>query len=117
MAIRAYKHSISTHRRRGKGCLCRVVWVEEARFFLRAGDDLEDVAVQVEGVFAWVVVVEDYFDDLVLGEDEGVGVVSVDERVCCVGAGGKGGVESGDLRRNVGNVVDWRLLDGARVEW
>ena len=36
------------------------------------------MAVQVEGVFARVVVVEDDFDDLVLGEDEGVGVGAVD---------------------------------------
>jgi hypothetical protein len=60
----------------------------------------------MERMFAWVVVVKDYFDDLILGEDKRIGVVSVDERVCGIGAGGKGGVEGGDFRRNVGNVVD-----------
>lgn len=36
---------------------------------------------EVEGVFAGVVVVEDDFDDLVLAEDEGVGVGTVDDGV------------------------------------
>lgn len=36
------------------------------------------MAVEVEGVFAVVVVVEDYFDNLVLLKDKGVGVDAVD---------------------------------------
>lgn len=36
---------------------------------------------EVEGVFAWVVVVEDDLDNLVFAEDEGVGVGTVDDGV------------------------------------
>lgn len=60
----------------------------------------------MERVFSGVVVVEDDFYDLVLRQHEGVGVVAVDEGVGCVGAGGEGGVESGDFGRDVGDVVE-----------
>lgn len=41
-------------------------------------DDLEGVAVKVEGVFPWVVVVEDDFDDFVVGKNELISVRAVD---------------------------------------
>ncbi len=52
-----------------------------------AGDGLEGVAVEVEGVFAFVGVVEDDVDDGAAGEDEGVGVGAVDGGVGGCGAG------------------------------
>ncbi len=67
---------------------------------------LEVVAVHVDGVAAVVVVVDDYFDDVEVGEDEGVGVLAVDEGVCGGGGGGEGGVEGGDEGFDEGVVVD-----------
>lgn len=68
-------------------------------------------------MFAWVVIVEDYVYDLVVGEDEGVGVGAVDGRGGGVAAGGEGGEESGDFGADVGYGVEegageWRLVGG-----
>ena len=71
-----------------------------------ADDGLEGVPVEMEGVFAGVGVVEDDVDDLVLGEDEGVGVDAVDGGVGGCGAGCEGGVEGGDFGADVGYVVE-----------
>ncbi len=71
-----------------------------------ADDGLEGVAVEVEGVFALVGVVEDDVDDVVVGEDEGVGVGAVDGGVGGCGAGGEGGEEGGDFGADVGYVVE-----------
>lgn len=51
---------------------------------------LEVVAMEMEGVLSSVVVVQHNLDDLVLFEDEGVGVASVDDHVGCGLVGGKG---------------------------
>ena len=69
-------------------------------------DYLEIVAVHVDGVAALVIVVDDDFDDVHVVEDEGVGVLAVDEGVCGFGAGGEGGVEGGDEGFDEGVVVD-----------
>ena len=50
-------------------------------FFVGAYQGLERMAVQVKGVFAWIQVVEDNFDDLAFLEYEGVGVAAVDRGV------------------------------------
>lgn len=71
-----------------------------------ADEGLEGVAVEVEGVFAGVGVVEDDVDDLVFGEDEGVGVYAVDGGVVGGGAGGEGGVEGWDFGLHVGYIVE-----------
>jgi hypothetical protein len=69
-------------------------------------DGLEDVAVEVEGVTAGVVVVDDYFDDLVLLENEWVGVFAVDGGIVGVCAAGEGSVKSGDLGSDVGDIIE-----------
>ena len=60
----------------------------------------------MKGVFAFVVIVEHNLDDLVLLEDEGVGVRPIDSGVRCSGAGGKSCVEGRDLGRNIAQVVE-----------
>lgn len=60
----------------------------------------------MEGVLSWVVVVEDDFDDLVVGEDELVGVGAVDHGVGGVCACGEDGVEGWDFGSDVGLVVE-----------
>ena len=71
-----------------------------------AGDELEVVAVQVEGVRVAVVVVEGQFDDRVVREHEGVCVGAVDGWVVEVcGRGVHGCVEGGNFGRDVVDIV------------
>jgi hypothetical protein len=68
---------------------------------------LEVVAVEMEGVFAGVVIVDDDLDDFALLKDEGVGVCAVDGRVCGKVLGSaKSGVKGWDLLMDVGYVVE-----------
>ena len=60
---------------------------------------------KVEGMFASVVVVQDNLDDLILAEDEGIGVGTVDERVYRSRIGGNGGVEGRDNWADVSAVI------------
>jgi hypothetical protein len=64
------------------------------------------VAVQVEWVLAWVVVVDDDVDDLVVREDEGVRELAVDAGIGGNVASAEGGEESGDFGGLVGDVVE-----------
>ena len=102
VAVRVYHEGVATHGDGGKGLVHDVV----AGVRGRADDGLEVVAVQVEGVFAWVVVVEDDFDGLVFGEDEGVGVGAVDVGDVCGCGGCEGGVEGWDFGGDVGGIVE-----------
>lgn len=102
VAIRADHEGVAAHGDGGEGFVADVV----SGFLLGADDGLEVVAVKVEGVLARVIVVEDDFDDLVLLEDEGVGVGGVDGGVEGGGAGGEGGVEGGHFGADVGDVVE-----------
>ena len=70
------------------------VW---ASVYRGSGEELESVAVEVEGVAAVIEVVEDDVDGGVMGEDVRVGVDAVDDGVCGLGAGAEGGVEGGDF--------------------
>lgn len=64
------------------------------------------MAVKVEGMFASVVVVEDDLDDLILAEDEGIGIGTVDEGVYRSRIGGHGGVEGRDNWADVSAVIE-----------
>ena len=102
VAVGSDHEGVAAHGDGGEGLVADVV----AGFLLGADDGLEVVAVEVEGVLARVVVVEDDFDDLVLLEDEGVGVGGVDGGVEGGGAGRQGGVEGGHFGADVGDVVE-----------
>ncbi len=56
-------------------------------------------------MFASVVVVQDNLDDLILAEDEGIGIGTVDERVYRSRIGGHGGVEGRDNWADVSAVI------------
>lgn len=75
-----------------------------------ASDNLEDVTVEMEGVVTGIVVVDDDLDPLVVLDDHGVGVLSVDLGVGREVAGGQGGVQGGDLGHDVGDVVEGGLV-------
>lgn len=93
---------VSAHGHGWEGFVADVV----AAVVVAAGDGLEGVTVEVEGVSACVVVVDDDVDDVVFLQDEGVGVGAVDVGVGCRLAGCEGCVEGGDLGGDVGDVVE-----------
>ena len=77
-----------------------------ARILSGASSGLESVAMEMEGMFACVIVVEDDFYNVVVLQDVGVGVDAVDGGVIGKVAGGKSGVECRDFRADVSYVVE-----------
>lgn len=77
VAVGADEDGVSLHWDFGEGLVVGVV----AGVVGGAHDGLEDVAVEVEGMAAAVVVVEDDFDNFVSLQDEGIRVDAVDGAV------------------------------------
>lgn len=71
-------------------CACEVQRIQECAWY----------------ILSWVIVVEHDFDDLVLGQDKGIGVAAVDGRIGGVGASGEDAVERRYLGAYVGHVVE-----------
>ena len=61
---------------------------------------------QVERMFAWVVVVDNYFDHFVFVEDECVGICSVHEWITGVRTCTESAVECRDFGMDIGDVVE-----------
>ena len=99
--MRADHEGVSSHGCGGKGLIADVV----ASVVVAARYGLESVAVEMEGVFAGVVVVDDDIDNVVLFQDEGVCVGAVDVGVCCRRSGCESCVQGRYLGRYVGDVV------------
>jgi len=72
----------------------------------RAGDDLECMAVQVEGVFTRVVVIEYDIDDLIPFENIRVRIFTVDCCICCIFTGCKSCEDCGDFRADVCYAIE-----------
>jgi hypothetical protein len=68
VAVWADEDGIAPHGCCG-GC-AGVVWVVETCVVVAACYDLKGVTVEMEGMFSRIIIVEDYFDDLVLREYE-----------------------------------------------
>jgi hypothetical protein len=60
----------------------------------------------MERMFAGVIIVQDDFHDLALLEDESVSIAAVYCGVRSSISGGENGVESGDLGRDISDVVE-----------
>ena len=114
IARRRHHPRITTHRHSGKGASVVVPeqgWMGPSMLGSGnidaglAGDKLRRMAVNVDGVGAAIVVVDDNVVDVALFEDEGLGVVAVDDRVGGVFAGAHDGHEGGDFLPEVGDVV------------
>lgn len=75
-----------------------------------ASDNLEDVTVEMEGVVTGIVVVDDDLNPLVVLDDHGVGVLSVDLRVGREVTSSQGGVQGGNLGHDIGDVVEGGLV-------
>ena len=105
---------IASHRLGGEAALLAGVGTG---VFGGAGDDLEVVAVEMHGVAAGVVVVDDDFDDLVGFGDEGVGVGAVDKGVGGGLAGREGGEEGGHFLLEVGYLVEGCAGGTEEVSW
>lgn len=78
----------------GAGCL------------LRSGDGLKGVAVEVEWMFAFIIVVEDDLNDFTFLEDEGVRVGAIDLAVGGQRTGRHDRVKCRNLRANIRDVVE-----------
>jgi len=75
VSLRVRHESVPPHRRgRELGMVARVI---ESSICFRSPDDLEVVPVQMEWVFASIVVVQDDLNDLALFKDESVRVSTV----------------------------------------
>ena len=77
-----------------------------AGIFRGADHGLEVVAVEVEGMFARVVAVDNDFDDLAFLEDEGVGRTAVDVRIVDKGARGEGCVQRWNFGGSIALIVE-----------
>lgn len=106
VAERPHQEDVAAHGDRGELVLGRVGGVVGARVVETAGDRLEVVAVEVEGMLVRVEVVEHNLDHVVAIEDEGVAVGAIDLGRGGCGAGSKGGVETGDVGWNVADIID-----------
>lgn len=102
ITVRIHHKRVPAHRYGGESFVHDIV----SGVGLRAHDGLEVVAVEMEGVFTRVFIVDDYFDGLAFLEDEGVGVGAVDERGHSGCGGREGGIEGGDFGVDVGYVIE-----------
>ena len=104
VARRPDHQGISTHRDRRKSCVvARVIY---APIIIRSYDHLEIVAVKMERMFPRVGIIEDDFDNLVLLQDEAVGVTAVYCHIRCIGACGERGVQRRYNRPGGCNVIE-----------
>ena len=85
VAIGLHLEDVAAHRRFGEGDVVG----EGALLVLRAGDGLECVTVQMEGVLARIFAVEDDLDDLVFLQHQSIGVGPIDAGVSGHIAGGE----------------------------
>jgi hypothetical protein len=95
---------VSTHGYRGEVGV--VVGLVVTCVIGAAQDGLEDVAVEVKGMAAGIVVVDDYFDNLVLLENEWVRVFAVDGGIVGVCATCEGCVKGGNFGSDVADIVE-----------
>ena len=77
-----------------------------AGIFRGAGHGLEVVAMEVEGMFARVVAIDNDFDHLILLKDEGVGRTAIDVRVVDKGARGQGRVQCWNFGASIALIVE-----------
>lgn len=102
MTIWTHHDGISSHRDFRK----RLIVGIESCFFFRTNNSLKCMSVQVERMFARIIVVEDYFDNLVLFENISVNIGSIDGGIGGRGTGSKSSEKSRDLGPYVGNIVE-----------
>lgn len=93
ISVGFYHNSVSSHGHFRKGFVADV----ETSCFLGSNDCLETVAVEMEWVFAFIIVIDDNLHNIAFLENEGVGVDAVN---LCIG-GRKTGRHDGVKRRNL----------------
>lgn len=106
VSIRPNDEGIATHRRSREIRLRNIGIGERATVFGGAVQRLEIVAVQVEGVTAWIEVVDNDLDDFVALEHKWVGICAVYLCVCRRVTSREDGVESRHLGSLVGDIVE-----------
>lgn len=102
MTIWSHHDGISSHRDFRE----RLIVGVESRFFIRTDNSLESMSVQVEGMFAGIIVVEDNLDNLVLFENISVNIGPIDGGIGGRGTSSKSSEKSWDFGLYVGNTVE-----------
>lgn len=84
VAIGPHQQDISSHRLLGQDhrSIGHGLGIKVARFLFTTKNRLEGMAVEMEGMFARILVVEDYFDNVIVLENVRVGVDTVYAGVC-----------------------------------
>lgn len=104
VSLRICHKGVPTHWYGGEvGVVVRIV---EASVRFGSPDDLKVMSVQMEWVFACIVIVKYDFNNLALLENESVGIAAIDYRIHSSVTGGKSRIQGRDLRRDVGYVVE-----------
>lgn len=104
--IGSHHDGVASHGVRGQ---CLVVHVVSG-FLFAAGNSLESMPVQMEGMFPRIHVVQYDFDHLIFLQYEWIGVIAVDGRICREIARSESGVEGIDLWADVCDVVEPRVV-------
>lgn len=102
MTIWSHHDGISSHRDFRK----RLIVGVESCFLIRTDNGLESVSVQVERMFAGIIVVEDYLDNLVLFENISMNIGPIDGGIGGRDASSKSSVKSRHFGLYVGNTVE-----------
>lgn len=102
VTIWSHHDGISSHRDFRE----RLIVSVESRFFIRTDNGLESMSVQVEGMFAGIIVVEDNLDNLVLFENISVNIGPIDGGIGGRGTSSKSSEKSWDFGLYVGNTIE-----------
>ena len=104
VAVGSHEHGVAAH---GHGREFGVVlWVVHSGLFLRAVDYLEVVTVKMEGMLAWIHIVQNNLDNFVLLEHLRMCIVAVNIGVCRQVSRAEHGVEGRYDWSYVGNVAE-----------
>lgn len=97
---------VTPHRDRGKVGFGEVLVAENTALFGRTVNDLEVVPVEVKGMAAWIQIVDYDLHNLVLLQNYRVRVATVDDGVGRVSPRRQDGVQRGNRRVFVADVVE-----------
>lgn len=102
VAVWVNEESITAHGLRWESLISNV----GAGLLLRASHCLESVAVQMEGMLAGIIIVQNDLDNLILAQDERIRVGAIDDGVGSVVPSGQHGVERRDLWLDVRHIIE-----------
>lgn len=102
VAVWMNEKSVTPHGFRWESLISNV----RAGLFLRANHCLERVAMQMEGMLAGIIIVQNDLDNLILTQDKSIRVTAVDDGIGGVVPSGQHGVERRDLWLDVRHIIE-----------